>query len=264
MSLENHLLHLQVEGWCIVKGVIPVEEVDGVRRSVEKTVTTHRRPDTPAGVDQVPGLIRQDQSFAPYLAHGEITGITERLFGEHFRISMTSGMVNHPGNSRTGLHADWPFNQKNASHIPSPYPGFVMHLTTIWMLTEFTAENGGTIVVPGSHRMKQNPTGDMGIDPMEPYSTEIQITGAAGSVMVFDSRLWHAAGANQSARTRVAMAIRYAPWWLNLDPMRPGSADRARMVEEPGKTENLVPLVPRSVFDELPGRVKPLYRHWVE
>ena len=27
-------------------------------------------------------------------------------------------------------NADWPFNQKNAGHVPSPYPDAVMHLTT--------------------------------------------------------------------------------------------------------------------------------------
>ena len=49
---------------------------------------------------------------------------------------------------------DWPFNQHNAGHIPAPYPDIVAHLTTLWMLSPYTPENGATIIVPGSHRME--------------------------------------------------------------------------------------------------------------
>ena len=79
-----------------------------------------------------------------------------------------------------------------------------------------------------------------------------------------DSRLWHAIGPNRAREPRVAVVVRFAPWWLNLDVLRPHSDERKRMVEEPGLDENLVPLVPAAVFEHLPAGVKPLFRHWVE
>ncbi|MSS73711.1 MAG: hypothetical protein EXS64_19820 [Candidatus Latescibacteria bacterium] len=263
MNLENLLLHLQIDGWCVVEEVIPKEDVERVRRSVLETVPRHRNPKAPKGIGFVSGLINHDQSFAPYLADPRLLGIARRLFGAHVRISMTSAIVNYPGNDRGGLHADWPFNQNNAGHVPVPYPDTPMHLTTIWMLSTFTPENGGTLVVPGSHRTPNNPTGNIGLDGKAPYPTELQVTGPAGSVMVFDSRLWHATAPNGSSEPRVALAIRYAPWWLNLEVLMPGSVERARMVDEPGKTDNQVPPVPKEVYDALPADVKPLYRHWV-
>ena len=60
------------------------------------------------------------------------------------------------------------------------------------------------------------------------------------------------------------MAIRWAPWWLNLDILMPGSDERARMVDEvEGAKDNQVPAVESAVFAELPLDVKPLFRHWV-
>ncbi len=262
-DLKELALHLYVDGWYVLDEVIPRDKVGAVRESVKETVVRNAMPGSSKGIANRPGLINFDQSFSPYLTDPRLMGIAERTFGPYFRISMTSGMVNDRGSQRTGLHADWPFNQHNAGHIPAPYPDAVIHLTTIWMLSDFTEENGGTIIVPGSHRSNNNPTGGMGINPIDPYPTELQVTGPAGSVMIFDSRMWHAAAPNRSDRTRVAMAIRFAPWWLNLDPMKPDSADRQRMVEEANMKENRVPTVPKSVYDSLPEDVKPLYRHWV-
>ena len=117
--------------------------------------------------------------------------------------------------------------------------------------------------MPGSHRSSNNPTGDNGVDPSRPYPTEIHAAGRAGSVLIFDSRLWHSTAPNRSDRPRVGMAVRYAPWWLNLDILRPGSIERIQMVDEPGRDENEQVPVPASVFASLPEQVKPLYRHWV-
>ena len=126
--------------------------------------------------------------------------------GQNVRVSFTSAMINYPGNARGGLHADWPFNQRNAGHIPAPYPDIVAHLTTLWMLSPFSAENGATVIVPGSHRMETNPSAEgCSHDEDTPYPTEIQAAGDAGSVLVMDSRMWHAAGANRSDSARVAM-----------------------------------------------------------
>jgi hypothetical protein len=262
-NLEDAVRHVQVDGWCVVEEIIPVDKVDAVRESVEATVAVYRRPDAPEGIGFVPGVISVNQSFAPYVADRYLLRLVEALLGEHVRISFTSAIVNYPGNKRGEWHADWPFNQRNAGHIPAPYPDAVIHLTTLWILSPFTTENGGTLIVPGSHHTTTNPTGNNGVDPLGSYPAETHVTGPAGSVLVMDSRLWHATAPNCSDRPRVALAVRYAPWWLNLEVLMPGSVERTRMVDETGKTENIVPPVPPHVYGALPDDVKPLYRHWV-
>ena len=100
------------------------------------------------------------------------------------------------------------------------------------------------------------------MDPLAPSSREMQACGKAGSVLVFDSRLWHATAPNRTDRPRVGMAVRYAPWWLNLDVLMPGSDERKRMVEETGSRENAIhPITAEAVSvapRECPSVVSPL------
>jgi len=249
-------------GYCMIEGVVPAAEVESVRDSVLAVVPDHRKPDSPPNVGAVSGLINYTQAFAPYLAEPRLLGLCKALLGEHVRVSFTSTIVNYPGNERGGWHADWPFNQNNAGHVPAPYADALMHLTTIWMLTPFRADNGATLIVPGSHRQSNNPTGDNGVDIYEPLPGELSVEGVAGSVMVMDSRMWHATSENVSDGPRVGLAIRFAPWWLNLDVLMPGTDEYRRLVEEPGHKENRVPAVEPQVFEALPEEAKPLFRHW--
>ena len=263
MTLDEILGHLKIDGWCVVDGVIPAGSVDAIRDSVDETAGRNRRGGELMGVGASTGLIASDQSLAPYLADDRVAGVAEALFGPHVRISFTTAIINNPGNERGGWHSDWPFNQNNAGHVPAPYPDAVMHMTSIWMLSPFSPETGGTLVVPGSHRSNNNPTGDNGVDAKKPYPTEMQATGDPGSVLLFDSRLWHATATNRGDRPRVGVAVRYAPWWLNLDVLMPGSVERARMSDETGVRENQVAPVTSEVYGRLPEDVKPLFRHWV-
>jgi hypothetical protein len=263
MNLDEALLHLKLDGWCVLDGIIPPSQVAAIRQSVQSAVESGGSSVSLAGVGARTGLLAFDQSFSPYLADRRILDVAEALLGKPVRISFTTAIVNYPGNERGLWHADWPFNQNTAGHIPAPYPDMVAHLTTIWMLSSFSPETGGTLVVPGSHRSPDNPTGDNGVDPARPYPTEIHAAGRAGSVLIFDSRLWHSISPNVSDQARVGMAVRYAPWWLNLDVLMLGSVERTRMVDETGINDNVVNPVPRNVYDGLPENVKPLFRHWV-
>lgn len=71
---------------------------------------------------------------------------------------------------------------------------------TIWMLDDFTTENGATRCVPGTHKSGRLPP-----DPMERHRDEILVTGTAGTVVVMNSHLWHGGTGNRTARPRCAM-----------------------------------------------------------
>ena len=263
MSTQKNLFHLKTDGWCVVPDVVPAADVDTIRGSVDYTVAENRNPNAPAGIGHLSSIIVHNQTFAKYLAAPAIMELVNAMLGEHARVSFTTGTINYPGNERGGWHADWPFNQRNAGHIPAPYPDATFHLTSLWMFSPFTEENGGTLVVPGSHRTSNNPTGNNGIDPTAPYPTEVNATGTAGSVLLFDSRLWHASAPNRSQEPRVSVVVRYAPWWLNLEVLRPGSVEREHMVDAVGGRENEVPAIPAATFERLPESARPLFRHWV-
>jgi hypothetical protein len=134
----------------------------------------------------------------------------------------------------------------------------------MWMLTDFTYDNGATIIIPRSHRQSDHPRKGSAIDPKQPHPDEQRLLGKAGTVALLDTRTWHAIAPNVTNEDRVAVIVRYAPWWLNLDPLRPGTIDRADIVEANQGVESPVPPLPRDVFDRLPADVKPLLHYSVE
>ena len=171
MTTEERIRRLKVDGFCVIEGVIPSDRVDQVRKSVvEAQARRHAEAEAELaatrarghrvgvmGVANLRQVINETQVFAPYLANRRILDLAEAFFGPWVRISCTDCVINNPGNGRGYLHADWPYNRTNASHVRAPYPDVMMHISTIWMLSPFSAETGGTLVVPGSHRTSSKP-----------------------------------------------------------------------------------------------------------
>lgn len=79
---------------------------------------------------------------------------------------------------------------------------------TVWMLDDFTPDNGATRMVPGSHRWGTRPQ-DVLADPMAPHPDERLVLGKAGSIAVMNAHLWHGGTANRTAAPRLAMHAFY-------------------------------------------------------
>jgi ectoine hydroxylase-related dioxygenase (phytanoyl-CoA dioxygenase family) len=79
---------------------------------------------------------------------------------------------------------------------------------TIWMLDDFTPENGATRMIPGSHTWGTRPQ-DLLTDPRAPHPDEVLLTGKAGSIAVMNAHLWHGGTANRTTAPRLAMHAFY-------------------------------------------------------
>jgi ectoine hydroxylase-related dioxygenase (phytanoyl-CoA dioxygenase family) len=75
---------------------------------------------------------------------------------------------------------------------------------TVWMLDDFTGENGPTRMIPGSHKWGTRPQ-DVLADPCAPHPQEVLLTGKAGTIAVMNAHMWHAGTANRTAAPRLAM-----------------------------------------------------------
>jgi ectoine hydroxylase-related dioxygenase (phytanoyl-CoA dioxygenase family) len=74
----------------------------------------------------------------------------------------------------------------------------------VWMLDDFTAENGALRVIPGSHHWGRKPQ-DVLADPYAPHPDEVLVTGRAGTVVVMNAHAWHGGTANRTPRERRAL-----------------------------------------------------------
>lgn len=257
---------IREEGWCILEGIIPDDKVATIGKEILETSRKNSVKNNPKGHTSAPGFINHCQSFTPYLADPQVMGVVETLLGKNARISFTTAIVNESKNERGIWHADWPFNANNVGHLLAPYPTeAIFHLTSLWFFTPFNEKNGGTLLRPRSHKIPTNPTqkGEE-INNFKSYPHEIQAKGSAGSVLIMNSQLWHARAVNNSDEARIAVAIRFAPWWLNLDLLLPNSEERKIIAKERNLAEKEQSTVTREVYNQLPDKVKPLYRHWVK
>jgi ectoine hydroxylase-related dioxygenase (phytanoyl-CoA dioxygenase family) len=91
------------------------------------------------------------------------------------------------------------FQRRFHRDFPRVLDGYLMSVNTFFAIDEFTAENGGTLVVPGTHQRVEPPPAAY----LERWA--VPVVCPAGSMLVFDSTLWHAAGENLSGRDRLAV-----------------------------------------------------------
>ncbi|HEY7274520.1 MAG TPA: phytanoyl-CoA dioxygenase family protein [Trebonia sp.] len=121
----------------------------------------------------------------------------EQAIGPGAQFGNTCAIQVHPGQQAQVLHYE-------QGIYPLPRDRDVM-LTALWALDDFTAANGATRLVPGSHL---RPVG-------KPNAAEaIPAEMPGGSVLLFSGRLYHGAGANSTARPRLGVVIDYIQPWL--------------------------------------------------
>jgi ectoine hydroxylase-related dioxygenase (phytanoyl-CoA dioxygenase family) len=81
----------------------------------------------------------------------------------------------------------------------------------IWILDDFTAENGATRIIPGSHHWGSLPQQVLS-DPSAPYPGEVLLTAPAGSIAVVNTHAWHGATANRTGGPRRCVHAFYTRW----------------------------------------------------
>jgi ectoine hydroxylase-related dioxygenase (phytanoyl-CoA dioxygenase family) len=147
----------------------------------------------------------------------------EHAIGPGAQFGNTCAIQVHPGQKAQVLHYE-------QGIYPLPRDRDVM-ITALWALDDFTAGNGATRVVPGSHL---RPDGKP--DPAEAVPAEM----AAGSVLLFSGRLYHGAGANTTTRPRLGVVIDYIQPWLRPCEAHTLSASHAQARQLPQRLQELL------------------------
>ena len=152
-------------------------------------------------------LAQRSQTFADeVLVHPILTGVADELLKPYcasYWMNTGQMMIVMPGGAPQYLHRDsddWP-----AMCSPTAPP---CQISCMFALSDFTAENGATRVVPGSHVW----------DDFSRQATDAEITQAvmpAGSGMIYLGKTMHSAGANKTENeARFGMHLSYVLGWL--------------------------------------------------
>jgi ectoine hydroxylase-related dioxygenase (phytanoyl-CoA dioxygenase family) len=135
-----------------------------------------------------------------------ILGATKQLLSgaTSFQLHLTQVIAIGPGEPGQPIHRDqWAFD-----FFPFP-KGYEVQCNTIWAMSDFTAENGGTRVIPGSNHFE---------DKLEFSHEDCEAAEMpAGSVFVYTGAVYHGGGANRSQATRYGLNLTYARSWLRQE-----------------------------------------------
>lgn len=148
-----------------------------------------------AGTDRLSDLVNKDPMFEICFTHPRVLAAIAHVLGGEFKLSSLNSRASLPGQGLQGLHPDW---------SGAVAPGDYYVCNSIWLLDDFTEENGATRVVPGSHRSGKVPR-DVMADPNAAHPDEKLLLAPAGTVVVFNSHTWHGGTLNRSPKRRRAM-----------------------------------------------------------
>ncbi len=197
---DEEIQQLDERGYLPLPAAITPDELGAIRDRVQELMTEEGE-DAGGEVGQEKGAVRlanlvdKDPLFETCFTHPRVLAAMNHVLKGDFKLSSLNGRASLPGEGLQALHVDW-----DGGVEPNGY----QVCNSIWLLVDFTEENGATRIVPGSHKSGQNPKDAMD-DPWAPHPEEIQLTAPAGTVVIFNSHLWHGGTVNHTDSPRYAL-----------------------------------------------------------
>lgn len=194
-------------GLCLVEDALTAEEVKCLGQRLDQQALAERAladkapPGTLAVQQSISNMVNKGKVFLDLVERPIVDDLAGLLLGKDFLISsLTAGVFHGPTDLPQQLHRD-------QGQVPAT-ADFPAACNVFWLLDDFKPERGSTYVVPGSHRWPSA----YQIEP-PPRSMASQISAKAGTLFVFDGRIWHGYGANKEGHPRRHLAnFLCLPW----------------------------------------------------
>jgi ectoine hydroxylase-related dioxygenase (phytanoyl-CoA dioxygenase family) len=210
-AIFDHLARIDADGYTIVEGAIEPELVTTLRaaiRRLERELHVEPRGTSAEGhaTRRMYNLLAKDSVFQAMPVHGSVLPIVERVLDRGCLLSGMTAIDIGPGEHEQPMHGD---DIVMSRHLQRPHAP--MMVTSMWALDDFTAANGGTRFVPGSHLFPRTPDEPGALDGVEVRELEMP----AGAVMIFHGSLWHGGGANTTPDVwRCGVNVQYCPGFV--------------------------------------------------
>ena len=204
---------IKAQGYTILRGLVSEERLEGLRAALDRVYQQEKHVKRQAGE---PGclrgynLVRRDALFREALQQPEIIALAEAFLGADCILHSFECRSALPQDGRQSLHRDMPFVRD-----------MMLSLNVVWMLDDFTAENGATRVVPGSHLRPEGPERDRD----RVYDDELVAIEPAGTLLAFNTHTWHGGGPNHTDKVRHAFHVHYCRSWVKPQRDHPRSMD---------------------------------------
>jgi ectoine hydroxylase-related dioxygenase (phytanoyl-CoA dioxygenase family) len=201
MDSEAVIERLRTDGFILVEDAVDAPTLSITRRKLDELQRLDVEEfgtDTLLAMGEY-GTLRfpmvRDRFFLTLIDLPTVMPLVEARLGPNCILHLQNGIVMFPSRR----HQQAAFHQDFRPWLN----GADVSLNVFLFVDAFTAENGATTVAPGSHLLERRPS------DVELARTAVQLPGAAGTALVFDSRLWHRGGANSTSKPRRALNMQY-------------------------------------------------------
>ena len=205
MMTSRQRQELDEQGWVVLPDMMGSDLLDALRNRIlalfdEEGDRAGAEFKTEEHARRLANLVDKGEEFRRAIALPPVLEAVHHVLGPAIKLSSLNARSADP-HTDVGqpLHVDM-------GALPDANGYWVCN--TIWMLDDFTAENGPTRMIPGSHRWNRRPQ-DSPVDPLQPHPDEVFLTGRAGSIAVMNAHVWHGGTANRTAAPRLAMHAFY-------------------------------------------------------
>ncbi|MDH3680512.1 MAG: phytanoyl-CoA dioxygenase family protein [Acidimicrobiia bacterium] len=236
---------LERDGGAIVAGMLPADAVTAIVEelgpALAATASGSRDPDPKwqvfhgAATKRFTGLAVRSRAFVDHaLLQPLLLATADALLlphGSDYWLNTGQVMAIGPGEPAQVLHRDegnWPEARR---------PGVELTISAMFALSDFTIENGATIVYPGSHLVDAAASrSDDGVDLDDPAYAVMP----AGSGLIYTGKVLHGAGHNASAEWRYGLHVSFVVGWLRPEEASPLMVERALAMELPTRARELL------------------------
>lgn len=156
-----------------------------------------------AGTVRLADLVNKDPLFDVCWTHPKVLAAVAHVLQGDLKLSSLNARAALPGHGLQALHTDGAQRIPAVPPMPTDSRQQYFVCNSIWLLSDFTPENGATRLVPGSQKLGQDPRQVLA-DPLAQHPHEILVLGQAGSVVIFNSHTWHGGTVNHTDQPRRA------------------------------------------------------------
>lgn len=207
-------------GYCLIADALSPAQLRRMKQRVSDQAAGERLAGVACwmGVAPSPGealprvqfvhtLINKGEQFIQCVEHDPagvqagpvIEQLLNETMGPDFLMSSFLAIIAGPYNNPQGLHQD-----QAIAPFQDPVAPFTVN--TMYILDDTGPQNGGTLVVPGSHKLLS--AAGSGRPLTEPLPPAINLSAPAGTVMIFEGRLLHGTGVNRTNASRTILVMK--------------------------------------------------------
>jgi len=196
-KLDENIEELNRDGFVILKDLFTKEDCELAKKKID--IIYKNQIDEFGGEKKLEyindqnvarALFVYDDFFVQFFNNKRILEVLEKCFGKKYILNLQNSPINKPYDAHYG--STWHRDLSYQHFVPSR----PVAINVLICLDSFTKENGGTYILPGSHKYE--------VFPSESYrvKNETQIEADVGDAFIFDSLLYHRAGANNTGKDR--------------------------------------------------------------